>query len=210
MNRNSWFYPLNIIDLRAISLSLLIAVITTFPIFAFSQEKHSETSFSCELTEDVHCEITDPYGIARIQVNAEIERSASFEVYDQRYLDCSTQATVQWAASLPNAIVTVTTCYGPDLTYYHTFGDVKGTPFMSNSYRVSFEDTNSDGNTEARYSALGKTDPKGSFDNVDGDKAGVAKCYNSNICTRLAAWCDRNNGVGTCYEDHCECAVPDK
>lgn len=180
-------------------------VLTVLTLASFTQVAHAKSDVECRIASDVKCQVSEPNGIARIVVVVK-STVGQFEVLDKRYPRCPTTKKVRYDRVLPNAEVRVTACDDPDLPDYRSFGDLRGTPFMTNPFLVDAVDSNGDGELDTVNTSPIQTDTIG----IEEIKAGViVTCPTANSCNRFAAFCDAEGGVGTCYDDHCECDIPD-
>lgn len=171
-----------------------------------SDEARAEPTVQCTVAARAICRVTEPNGIKRVVVERRTSRGPS-EALDKTYA-CVSEVFVAWTPAESAAELKVTPCRDPNLRTHPSFGRLEGTPFLNRRFELSFLDTNADGRPDAVDAHYAPFAQMGFTLHPTTSKLEDLSCTEISVCESMADYCDRNNGVGSCYEDHCVCDLP--
>lgn len=174
---------------------------------AANQYAFAAPTIDCTIPNDVECTITDPAGISHVQVTIPTG-FGPVVVVDKTLPTCRTSTTVSWDPIVPGFDIDVTNCEdkpGGKLT----FGGFEHSPLSTHRATVNVFLDSRLGKQRVQAAPAARSVLELTH-SPDGQHGGTLYCYDSPSCDIVAAICndEENPGVGTCYEDHCECELP--
>lgn len=171
---------------------------------AFVKPAAAAPTIDCQIPLDVVCTVSDPAGISRVKVTIPTG-FGPVVVVDKTLPVCRSSTTVSWDPIVPGFDIDVTNCEdkpGGKLTFAGSQTD----PLQTHRFVMNnFADSRGEQRVQVAPAARSVIEL---LPAPDGRSSGTLFCDDTFSCDIVAQVCDEKNGVGTCYDDHCECEIP--